>query len=244
MSLAVPLRSDPTQPQAYYLSQPYHTDAVWYNPSPHLALDMIGYLYQPVYAAQSGRVFAAGWDGGGWAYGGGLTVLIDHFGVGKYAKTAYAHMSRLLVSRDQHVMRGQLIGYAGSTGNSSGPHLHFSVGVVKAPDLNPLLYYSYKWMDPRRFFLAHTYANGSQATGGLVNAPALQNTFIVNGGVNVRSSASLTSGIVYTTKAMVSMVYLASARGTSYAGSTTWHKLHDPNTQRTVYVHSVLGRLT
>ncbi len=242
MSLAVPLRADPSQPQRYYLSQEYHTGPLWYNPSPHLAIDIIGYLFQPVYAAQSGRVFAADWNGGSWAIGGGYTVIIDHYGLGRFAKTTYAHLARLVVAQNQYVMRGQLIGYAGSTGNSSGPHLHFSVGVVEE-GANPALYYAHRWMDPRRFFLGHTYANGSQATGDLVNAAALRNTFRVNAGVNVRSTRYMGT-ILYTTKAAISMVFLARVRGTSALGSTTWYKLHDPNLQRTVYVHSRLGRLS
>lgn len=242
MSLAPPLKTDPTQPQAYYLSQEYHTGPVWYNPSPHLALDMIGYIFQPVYAAQSGRVFAADWNGGGWAIGGGYTVIIDHYGLGKFAKTGYAHMASLSIGAGQYVMRGQLIGFAGSTGNSTGPHVHFSAGVMR-DGANPTHYYAYNWMDPRRFFLGHTYANGSQAMGDLVNAGAFRNTFIVNAGVNVRSTRYMGS-IVYTTNAAVNMVFRARVRGTSALGTTTWYKLHDPNLGRTVYVHSKLGRLT
>lgn len=234
MSLAVPLKADPTQPQAYYLSQGYHAT--------HLALDMVGYIYQPVYASQSGKVFAADWNGGSWAFGGGYTVILDHYGLGKFAKTTYAHLAQLSVAKDQYVMRGQLIGYAGSTGNSSGPHLHFGVGVVQ-DGLNPSYYYSYRWIDPRRFFLSHTYANGSQATGDLINAGALENTFRVNAGVNVRTTRYMGT-ILYTTKATVNLLFLARVRGTSILGSTTWYKLHDPNLGRTVYVHSKLGRLT
>ena len=75
----------------------------------------------PIYAAEGGVVVSASFRGG---YGN--TVIIDH---GGGLTTLYAHQSRFAVGAGQQVARGQVIGYIGSTGNSTGPHLHFEVRV-------------------------------------------------------------------------------------------------------------------
>lgn len=75
----------------------------------------------PIYAARSGQVVFAGSQGG---YGN--LVLVDH---GEGVVTAYAHQSRIIVSPGQSVSAGQQLGAVGSTGNSSGPHVHFEVRV-------------------------------------------------------------------------------------------------------------------
>ncbi|HZG37590.1 MAG TPA: M23 family metallopeptidase, partial [Nodosilinea sp.] len=71
------------------------------------------------YAADSGRVIFSGWYGG---YG--QTVIVDH---GDGLSTLYAHASRLMVNEGQAVQQGQAIAAVGSTGLSTGPHLHFEV---------------------------------------------------------------------------------------------------------------------
>jgi len=86
----------------------------------------------PVYAVQSGTVVMAGWKGG---YG--YTVVINH---GNGIATLYAHNSRIPVRAGQHVKQGQPIAYSGSTGLSTGPHLHFEVRVNGTP-VDPL-----KWI--------------------------------------------------------------------------------------------------
>jgi murein DD-endopeptidase MepM/ murein hydrolase activator NlpD len=75
----------------------------------------------PIAAAASGTVIACGWFGG---YGN--LVVIDH---GGNIATAYGHQSSIAVSCGQTVSQGQVIGYVGSTGHSTGPHLHFEVRV-------------------------------------------------------------------------------------------------------------------
>jgi murein DD-endopeptidase MepM/ murein hydrolase activator NlpD len=88
--------------------------------SGHLGIDIAAGLGAPLYAADSGLVVYSG-----PAYGGyGNMIMIDH---NNGYQTLYAHLSSLAVSCGQGVSRGQYIGGAGSTGNSTGPHLHFEV---------------------------------------------------------------------------------------------------------------------
>lgn len=79
----------------------------------------------PIKAANSGKVIYSGWYGG---YG--KVVIIDHGScTGAPTTTLYAHMSKQAVEVGQTVSRGQIIGYVGSTGYSTGPHLHFEVRI-------------------------------------------------------------------------------------------------------------------
>jgi murein DD-endopeptidase MepM/ murein hydrolase activator NlpD len=87
----------------------------------HAGLDIAPPFGTPVYAANSGTVIFAGSQGG---YG--TLILIDH---GGGFVTAYAHLSALAVGSGTVVGRGQLIGNVGSTGDSTGPHLHFETRV-------------------------------------------------------------------------------------------------------------------
>jgi LysM repeat protein len=88
--------------------------------SGHLAIDIGAALGEPISAADSGVVVFAGWAAGGYGY----TAAIDH---GNGYQTLYAHLSSVRVSCGQSVVQGQTIGYGGSTGNSTGPHLHFEI---------------------------------------------------------------------------------------------------------------------
>ncbi|BAZ38246.1 peptidase M23B [Calothrix sp. NIES-4101] len=85
----------------------------------HTGIDFAGAYGSPIRAADSGTVIFAGWYGG---YGN--AVIISH---GKNIATLYGHSSRLYVSEGQSVQRGQQIAAVGSTGLSTGPHLHFEV---------------------------------------------------------------------------------------------------------------------
>jgi murein DD-endopeptidase MepM/ murein hydrolase activator NlpD len=87
----------------------------------------------PIRAAAAGTIIYAGWLGG---YGN--LVAIDH---GNGLSTAYGHQSSIAVGYGQTVAQGQVIGYVGSTGHSTGPHLHFEVRVNGAP-VDPLGYLS------------------------------------------------------------------------------------------------------
>lgn len=86
----------------------------------HTGIDYPAPAGTPVGAAGAGRVAYAGWHAGGW----GNLVTIAH---GSGVRTMYAHLSRVGVRLGQRVAAGAQLGLVGSTGNSSGPHLHFEV---------------------------------------------------------------------------------------------------------------------
>lgn len=94
----------------------------------HSGVDLPAAYGSPIRATSDGVVGSAGWRGG---YG--LAIEVDH---GKGVASRYAHMSRLAVSSGQTVKRGDVIGYVGSTGLSTGPHLHYEIRVNGAA-VNP-----------------------------------------------------------------------------------------------------------
>ena len=98
----------------------------------HPGIDLVASIGTPIAASKGGVVISAGWNNGGY----GNLVLIDH---GGGIVTAYAHQSQILVSAGQFVSQGQIIGLVGSTGNSTGPHLHFEVR-VNGQAVDPLGY--------------------------------------------------------------------------------------------------------
>ena len=97
----------------------------------HEGIDLAVSTGTPVVAAAAGTVIVAGWMGG---YGN--LVVIDH---GNGIATAYGHNTSVAVSYGQSVAQGQLISYSGSTGHSTGPHVHFEVRVNGSP-VDPLGY--------------------------------------------------------------------------------------------------------
>ena len=97
----------------------------------HDGVDLASPIGTPVHATADGTVERASWFGG---YG--LCVEIDH---GANLETRYGHMSRLAVAEGQFVHKGDVIGYVGSTGRSTGPHLHYEVR-VDGKSVNPLTY--------------------------------------------------------------------------------------------------------
>ena len=97
----------------------------------HTGIDYSATSGTPVRAAADGVVAVAG-DRGGY----GTTVIVDH---GNTLATLYGHLSRAAVAEGASVTRGQVVGYAGSTGYSTGPHLHFEVRVNGNP-VDPLRY--------------------------------------------------------------------------------------------------------
>ncbi|MBE9105781.1 M23 family metallopeptidase [Nostoc cf. edaphicum LEGE 07299] len=86
----------------------------------HEGIDIAGASGTPVIAAASGTVVKAGWDN--WGLGNAITIKHLDGSI-----TVYGHNRRLLVSKGQQVIQGQMIAEMGSTGNSTAPHLHFEV---------------------------------------------------------------------------------------------------------------------
>jgi murein DD-endopeptidase MepM/ murein hydrolase activator NlpD len=97
----------------------------------HEGIDIAASSGTPIHAAAAGTVIHAGWLGG---YGN--LVVVDH---GDGLSTAYAHASAILVGVGQQVSQGETLSLVGSTGNSSGPHLHFEVR-VNGSAVDPLFY--------------------------------------------------------------------------------------------------------
>ena len=96
----------------------------------HPGIDLAAPYGTPVYATADGTVLRAGWNSGGY----GNLVEIDH---GRGIVTRYGHMSKVIVSEGQHITRGQQVGYVGSTGRSTGNHLHYEVRIDNSP-VNPI----------------------------------------------------------------------------------------------------------
>ncbi len=95
----------------------------------HEGVDLACPTGTPIHAADKGLVVYAGWRGGF-----GRTILIDH---GSGISTMYAHCSRIAVKKGQTVSLGQVVGYVGTTGLSTGPHLHFGLLKYGRP-INPM----------------------------------------------------------------------------------------------------------
>ena len=107
----------------YYISA-YYLDPTYYAEfgTPHYGVDITGggFYGAGIYAARAGTVVASGDAGDGY----GSKVIIDH---GDGFLTVYAHNSYNVVSAGQYVSKGELIGYGGSSGYSTGPHLHYEI---------------------------------------------------------------------------------------------------------------------
>lgn len=99
----------------------------------HAGIDIAAAIGTPIFAAASGVVTYAGWDDSGY----GNLVEIKH---PDGSITLYAHNNRILVREGQQVEVGQQISEMGSTGNSTGPHLHFEIHPRGRGAENPLAY--------------------------------------------------------------------------------------------------------
>ncbi|MGD9099645.1 MAG: M23 family metallopeptidase [Anaerolineae bacterium] len=105
------------------------TQGYWWG---HQALDIGAPTGSSVLAADTGNVSFAGWTNTGYGY----LVILEH---DQGYVTYYAHLSQIHVAPGQAVSRGQGIGAVGSTGNSTGPHLHFEIRLDDVKQ-NPLVY--------------------------------------------------------------------------------------------------------
>ena len=109
----------------------------------HAGIDLGARYGQPVVATANGIIEYAGWKSG---YG--KTVIIQHnFGF----KTVYAHLSAIKVRVGQYVRKGQIIGRAGSTGRSTGTHVHYEVRYLQRP-INPIYFIKWKKKNYKNIF--------------------------------------------------------------------------------------------
>lgn len=117
----------------------YPTVEHWLSGTPflpsirHFGVDFAGQLGNAVYATDAGTVVYAGWND--WGYGN--MIILDH---GNGWQSLYAHLSQINVSCGQSVGQGDVIGLVGTTGNSTGPHLHFELMNATLGYVNPLDY--------------------------------------------------------------------------------------------------------
>lgn len=120
----------------------YRIDPIYKDRRLHPGLDFTAPIGTPIYAAADGVVKDAGFNTGGY----GNRVVVNHgFGY----ETLYAHMVRIKARVGTKVKRGEVIGYVGSTGKSTGPHLHYEVhknGTVLDP-----IYFFYNDLTPAQF---------------------------------------------------------------------------------------------
>ncbi len=103
----------------------YRIHPIWHSKKFHHGLDFGGKIGTPIVATADGMVEFAGFNKGGY---GNLVILSHNFGF----KTAYGHMlDRLKVKSGDFVKKGEVIGYLGNSGLSTGPHLHYEVKFIK-----------------------------------------------------------------------------------------------------------------
>ncbi|MCX6204700.1 MAG: M23 family metallopeptidase [Bacteroidetes bacterium] len=120
----------------------YRIDPVYKDRRHHMGLDFTAPIGTPIYATADGTVRDAGFNTGGF----GNRVVINHgFGY----ETLYGHMVRIKARVGEKVKRGEVIGYVGNTGKSTGPHCHYEVHRSGIP-VDPI-YYFYNDLTPAQF---------------------------------------------------------------------------------------------
>jgi murein DD-endopeptidase MepM/ murein hydrolase activator NlpD len=122
----------------------YRIDPIYKTVKLHAGLDFAAPLGTPIYATANGTVSVAGNTGNGY----GNHVVIAH---GYGYETLYGHMSRIKVKVGQRVKRGEVIGWVGSTGKSTGPHCHYEVHKNKQK-MDPV-YFFYNDLSPEQYDL-------------------------------------------------------------------------------------------
>lgn len=120
----------------------YRIDPIYKTVKMHAGLDFTAPQGTPIYATADGTVKIAGFSDGGY----GNHVVINH---GYGYETLYGHMVRIKATRGQRVNRGEVIGYVGSTGKSTGPHCHYEVH-KNGNKLDPV-YFFYNDLGPEQF---------------------------------------------------------------------------------------------
>ena len=120
-AIAVP-SDKPVKDAAFTAGYGVRSDPFRGRAAMHAGIDLAGPVGTPIYATADGIVSESGYHNGGY----GNLVKLDH---GRGIETRYGHMSAILVRAGQRVTRGQMIGRMGSTGRSTGSHLHYEVRI-------------------------------------------------------------------------------------------------------------------
>ena len=122
-SAAIAVPSDkPVKTAAFTSGYGIRSDPFRGGAARHAGIDLAAPIGTPIYATADGTVTEASWNSGGY----GNLIKLDH---GRGIETRYAHLSSMLVRPGQRVTRGQQIGRMGSTGRSTGSHLHYEVRI-------------------------------------------------------------------------------------------------------------------
>ena len=129
----------------------YRMHPIYKTPKFHAGMDFTGTIGTPIYATGNGVVIESKFD-----KGYGRHVVIDH---GFSYKTLYAHMDKILAKKGQKIKRGDVIGYLGNTGLSTGPHLHYEVRKNDKP-IDPINFY-FNDLTPDEFELLVETANNT-----------------------------------------------------------------------------------
>lgn len=133
----------------------YRIDPIYKTPKMHTGLDFAAPIGTPIYATGNGVVEDASYDAGGY----GNHVIIDH---GYGYQTLYGHMIKMKVHVGQHVMRGEVIGWVGSTGKSTGPHCHYEV-IKNDQKIDPIHFFFNDLTAAEYERMVHIAAAGNQS---------------------------------------------------------------------------------
>jgi len=128
-AIAIPSEK-PVRTAAFTSGFGVRSDPFRHGAAMHPGIDLSGPYGTPIYATADGTVLRAGWNSGGY----GNLVELDH---GRGINTRYGHLSAILIRPGDRITRGQLIGRMGSTGRSTGNHLHYEVRIDGRP-VNPV----------------------------------------------------------------------------------------------------------
>lgn len=111
----------------------YRIDPIYKTPKMHAGLDFAAPIGTPIYATGDGVVKEAGMDNSGY----GMHVILNH---GYGYETLYGHMVKIKARNGERVVRGQVIGWVGSTGKSTGPHCHYEV-IKNGDKIDPIHFF-------------------------------------------------------------------------------------------------------
>ncbi|HXS36979.1 MAG TPA: peptidoglycan DD-metalloendopeptidase family protein [Flavipsychrobacter sp.] len=133
----------------------YRIDPIYKTVKLHTGLDFAAPIGTPIYATGNGVVEDASYDAGGY----GNHVVIDH---GYGYETLYGHMIKIKARVGEHVKRGEVIGWVGSTGKSTGPHCHYEV-IRNGEKIDPIHYFFNDLTASEYDHLVHIAAAGNQS---------------------------------------------------------------------------------